>query len=111
LVSVSRVARSRAMRVEPREKMNENAPGRIRFCNEYEELLKEFLRAWMRWKHGHQPGSAETRGKMELLLAERGYIEALAALQVHSRECVLCEEKLRVYVNDSSSSAATSSMS
>jgi hypothetical protein len=93
--------------------MNENAPGQIRFCDEYEGLLEEFLQALMRWKQVHRPGSAEAPGKIERLLAERGYIGALARLQAHSRECVLCEETLRVYmnVNDGSSSAAASNIS
>ncbi len=93
--------------------MNENALGQIRFCDEYEELLEEFLQALMKWKQFDPPGSTEAPGKIELLLAGRGHVGALAALQAHSRECVLCEEKLRGYVNvnDSSSSAATSNMS
>ena len=80
-----------------------NAEGPIRFCDEYEQLLEEFLHALTAWKQvcgsDRPEWPMETRGKIEMLLAEREYIQALSALQVHSRECMRCEEKLRVYVN------------
>ena len=68
--------------------MKENEPARIRSCDEYEELLEQFLQALMRCKQ-------------EELMA------ALSAVQSHSQQCLLCEETLRVYVNANVENAST----
>lgn len=95
--------------------MKENEPGRIRLCDEYEELLEQFLQALTRLKQmrdlnaGVAPGEAE--GKIELLLREQEYLGTLSALRSHSQECVLCEETLRVYVNANGGNASTATLS
>ena len=91
--------------------MNVNAPGQIRFCDEYERLLEEFLHSLTKWKQaersdrskGHAEryavGHAQGPAEIELIVAQREYVWALVELQEHSRECLLCEETLRAHVN------------
>lgn len=88
---------------KPGKKMKVNAPDEIRFCDEYERLLEEFLHALARWKQvaGSDSGAepAKERSEIELIPATQGYVGALVALQGHSRRCSLCEKTLRVHVN------------
>ena len=97
-------------------KMKVNAPGQIRFCDEYERLLGEFLRSLTKWKQVESDRSVGEEGpptEIEFILAKQEYVWALVALQGHSRECLLCEETLRAHINvmDRSASAAGSSVS
>ena len=79
--------------------MKETEPGRIRFCDEYEGLLEQFLQALVTWK--------QVRGLNIGVAPEQEYTGLLLALQSHSQDCVLCEETLRVYVNANGETAST----
>jgi len=98
-------------------KMKVNAPGQIRFCDEYERLLGEFLQSLTKWKQAESlerlAEDAQPLTEIEYMLAKQDYVWALVALQGHSRECLLCEETLRAHINvpDRSASAAGSSIS
>ena len=98
-------------------KMKVNAPGQIRFCDEYERLLGEFLQSLTKWKqvesHDRSVREEEQPAEIEFILAKQEYVWALVALQGHSRECPLCEETLRAHINvpDRSESAAGSTVS
>jgi hypothetical protein len=100
---------------EPGKKMKVNAPGQIRFCDEYERLLEEFLLSLGKWKQVEASDRAKVQaeGSSEMMAARREYVWALVALQGHSRECSLCEETLRARINvpDRNASAAESSVS
>jgi hypothetical protein len=91
--------------------MKQNAACRIQFCDEYEELLGEFLRALAAWSQSRefrsQAGSAETREDARASRADQKYAAAVWALRMHSRNCVMCEETLRLHVNGGSAPAAT----
>ncbi len=90
--------------------MKVNEPRRIRFCDEYEGLLEQFLQALVTWKQVRSlngVAASKAEGKMELLLTEREYIGSLSALWSHSQECGLCEEILRVQVNAKGGNAST----
>lgn len=97
---------------EPREKMKENVLGQIRFCDEYERLLEEFLQSLTKWKEcqGNEgrARTAKTTAEIELMLSKQEYVRRLIALQGHSRKCSVCEETLRAQINvvDRSASAA-----
>jgi hypothetical protein len=94
--------------------MSENATSGIRFCDEYEELLDEFLKALAAFSQLQGfPDPQETimetthtPADLELARSDRTYAAALWALRTHSRNCVLCEETLRVQVNRRNASAA-----
>jgi hypothetical protein len=99
-----------------REKMSDDAGPRVRFCDEYENLMDEFVRALSAWTQlrcfqedpppsnipSHQfpaklaPGNLP---KVELARCCGSYIAAMWALRMHSRTCLLCQETLRVQVN------------
>ena len=91
--------------------MKENATPRIRFCDEYEALMEEFIKVLAVWSQLRvfegTAESAETLADVEVARADRRYSAALWALRMHSRECVLCEETLRVHVNGGGAPAAT----
>jgi hypothetical protein len=91
-----------------REKMNtETGPG-IRFCDEYEWLMSEFLRTLSAWtqlrsfRHDSasassaQPASVSSSlAQAELARSHGSYAAAWWALRLHSRSCLLCAETLR----------------
>lgn len=99
-----------------REKMSDDAGPRVRFCDEYENLMDEFVRALSAWTQlrcfqedpppsnipSHQfparlaPGNL---AKAELARCCGSYIAAMWALRMHSRTCLLCQETLRVQIN------------
>ncbi len=83
--------------------MAEKPATEIRFCDEYEDLLHQCLHALTQWiqlrAFEDRPDSAGTRAKSEAQHAKRGYVAAFSALREHSRDCILCEEKLRVHAN------------
>ncbi len=93
-----------------REKMSDEGP-RVRFCDEYEFLMAEFLRALSAWAQlrcfqkdpdpSDIPAHASTATLTEAELARScgSYVAAMWALRMHSRDCLLCEETLRVRVN------------
>jgi hypothetical protein len=91
--------------------MKENATPRIRFCDEYEALIEEFIKVLAVWSQLRvfegTAESAETLADVEVARADRRYSAALWALRLHSRECVLCEETLRDHVNGGGAPAAT----
>lgn len=89
--------------------MTKAGPG-IRFCDEYETLMVEFLRslsAWSQLRGFEQTQSSRTRPPAITITPAEGqrngssdsYLAALWALRQHSRHCVFCEQTLRVYVN------------
>jgi hypothetical protein len=93
-------------------KPGEKTTARIQFCDEYEKLLEEFLRALATWNQLRAFGSQgetleETRAAVELTRVGPRYAAAAFALRRHSRECLVCEETLRVQVNRGGASAAT----
>ena len=98
--------------------MSENAGLEVRFCDEYENLMSEFVRALSVWtqlscfQEDPQPSKSPLRADLsrapsaptnlaqaELVRSGEGYAAALWALRMHSRNCLLCEETLRVQVN------------
>jgi hypothetical protein len=104
--------------------MSDDAGPRIRFCDEYETLMSEFVRALSVWtrlsclpkelSHSNtpsdspvtdlvyvlvQPHSPARPAKAELVRSRESYAAAMWALRMHSRNCLLCEETLRVEVN------------
>jgi hypothetical protein len=97
--------------------MRVKAPGQIRFCDEYERLLEEFLQSLRKWKQAEESDRAKVRAEgsaeRNLMAVRREYVWALIALQGHSRECLLCEETLRAHINvpDRSAPAAGFSVS
>jgi hypothetical protein len=90
--------------------MSEKATSGIRFCDEYEELLDEFLKALAAFSQlqgfPDPQETTNTPADLELARSDRTYAAALWALRMHSRNCVLCEETLRVHVNRRNASAA-----
>jgi len=92
-----------------REKMNADAGPGIRFCDEYERLMSDFLRALSAWTQmrsfQRSPGSPSSEhpvcvispcAEAELARSHGGYTASLWALRLHSRSCLLCAETLRV---------------
>jgi hypothetical protein len=81
--------------------MNDNARPRIRFCDEYEELLNEFLKALAAWSRLRGPDERfrSAHASAEMARGCQNYVAALWALRMHSRKCVICEETLRMHVN------------
>jgi hypothetical protein len=80
-----------------------NASHRIRFCDEYELLLEEFLKALAAWSQmrcfHEQCDATDSFAHSELARSCRNYVAALWALRMHSRHCVVCEEMLRIHIN------------
>jgi len=117
LIAIAPSTPAHRLSTETKE-MNENVTSSIRFCDEYEELLEEFLKALAAFSQlqdfrEHQATSLDTPVKtmdtladMELARTDRTYAAALGALRMHSRTCVLCEETLRLQVNRRNASAA-----
>jgi hypothetical protein len=91
--------------------MAENFGAEIRFCDEYENLLQHSLYTLTQWTQlrafDDRPGSTGTRARSETQSAERNYVAAFSALRLHSRGCILCEERLRVHANSGLLSAAS----
>ena len=103
--------------------MSNDAGPRVRFCDGYEYLMAEFLRALSAWTQLHcfqedPPLSnipsqqfpadlaATKLAKTELTRSCGSYIAAMWALRMHSRTCLLCQETLRVQVNGSAAPLA-----
>jgi hypothetical protein len=87
------------------------ATARMQFCDEYEELLGEFLKVLAAWSQlrefrSQDGGAAETPEAEELFRADRSYVAALWALRMHSQKCVICSETLRVQMNGGGAPAA-----
>jgi len=102
-------------------KMSYDADPRVRFCDEYEKLMDEFVRALSAWTQmhcfqddpspsdipshqlpaslAHTHRSSGNLAKAELARSSGSYIAAMWALRMHSRACLLCQETLRVQVN------------
>jgi hypothetical protein len=104
--------------------MSDDAGPRIRFCDEYEKLMSEFVRALSAWTQlsclPEAPSRSNTPSdspdtdlafvlvkphgparpaKAEVVRSHESYAAAMWALRMHSRNCLLCEETLRVEVN------------
>jgi hypothetical protein len=88
--------------------MSTEAGSGIRFCDEYESLMSEFLRALSTWTQlrclQEGPALSSSRSvpvnsilaQAELPRSHASYAAALWALRLHSRSCLLCAEKLRM---------------
>jgi hypothetical protein len=83
--------------------MNEKPATEIRFCDEYERLLEQCLQALTQWTQlrgfDDRPGFTGLRAESETQRAEGSYVATFSALRLHSRGCILCEERLRVHAN------------
>jgi hypothetical protein len=79
------------------------ASPRIQFCDEYEELLTEFLKGLATCCQlrdlNEQLDSANALANTELARGGKNYVAALWALRMHSRKCLACQETLRLYLN------------
>jgi hypothetical protein len=91
--------------------MNEKPATEIRFCDEYERLLEQCLQALTQWTQlqafDERPGSTGLRAESETQRAEGRYVAAFSALRLHSRGCILCEERLRVHAGGGPFAAAS----
>jgi hypothetical protein len=91
---------------EEREKMIADARPGIRFCDEYESLMSEFLRSLSAWtqlrcfEQAHvtinSAPVAAPCAEVELARSRGSYVATLWALRKHSRNCLQCAETLRV---------------
>jgi hypothetical protein len=83
---------------------------KFQFCDEYEDLFQKCLQTLTQWTQlrgfDDQLGAAGTPAKSEARRAELNYLAAFSALRLHSRGCILCEERLRLHTNGSAGSAA-----
>jgi hypothetical protein len=87
------------------EKIREHPTANVQSCAEYEQLFNKCLDAVTRWTllHGFDdcPGSMGAPLDNKAWHAERNYAAAFSALHQHARcGCVVCEEGLRVHVNE-----------
>lgn len=90
--------------------MDERLATQLQFCDEYEELFQKCLQTLTQWTQlrafEDRVSAAGTRAKSEAQTAERSYVAAFSALRLHSRGCMLCEERLRLHANGGGVSAA-----
>src|SRR5262249_11797904 len=88
--------------------MSPDAGPGIRFCDEYEHLMSEFLRTlstWAQFRCFHETPPLSTDqpapvnqpfAEVELARSRGSYAATLWALRLHSRSCLLCAETLRI---------------
>jgi hypothetical protein len=84
--------------------MNEDTRLGIRFCDEYEALLGEFLKtlaalSQLQSFFPHPMQGQRTVADIEVGRTHHRYAAAVLAVRSHTRECLICKETLRVRVN------------
>jgi hypothetical protein len=95
--------------------MDEKREANIQFCDDYEALFHKCLETLTRWNElrgfDAEFESTGMRADAEMRRAEQRYVAAFSALRAHARNCVLCEETLRVHVNGGAAAAPASRIS
>jgi hypothetical protein len=87
----------------------------VQLCDEYQTLLREFLKALATWtqlrEFSSEGGSTGTPQPAALFRADRRYVAALWAVRIHERTCMICGETFRCQAHAGATRAAGMSVS